>query len=83
MQFLKNLIFPGGLIPHGSCYLWTPSLIGLHVVSDSLIALSYLSIPITLVRQLRETVHTLAVYWLRVSQRSLRQALTNRMEESA
>jgi two-component system, LuxR family, sensor kinase FixL len=49
MQFLKNLVFPGGFMPHGYCYLWTPSLIGLHVVSDSLIALSYLSIPITLV----------------------------------
>ena len=83
MQFLKNLIFPGGLIPHGSCYLWTRSLIGLHVVSDSLIALSYLSIPITLVRQLCETVHTLAVYWLRVNHPSLRQAMTNRMEKSA
>ncbi len=49
MQFLRDLIFPGGFMPHGYCYLWTPDLIGLHVVSDSLIALSYLSIPITLV----------------------------------
>jgi PAS domain S-box-containing protein len=48
MQFLRNLVYPGGLMPHGYCYLWTPSLIGLHLVSDSLIALSYLSIPITL-----------------------------------
>jgi hypothetical protein len=83
MQFLKDLIFPGGFIPHGSCYLWTPSLIGLQVVSDSPIALSYLSIPITLAHQLRETVHALAVYWLRVNQPSLRQAMTNRMEKSA
>jgi CheY-like chemotaxis protein len=42
MQFMRSLIFPGGFVPHGYCYLWTPSLIGLHVVSDSLIALSYL-----------------------------------------
>ena len=49
MQFLRDLIFPGGYMPHGYCYLWTPGLIGLHVASDSLIALSYLSIPITLV----------------------------------
>ena len=47
MQFLRNLIFPGGFMPHGYCYLWTPSLIGLHVVSDSLIALSYLSISVS------------------------------------
>jgi PAS domain S-box-containing protein len=54
MQFLKSLIFPGGLMPHGTCYLWTPSLIALHVVSDSFIALSYLSIPITLVHFARK-----------------------------
>jgi PAS domain S-box-containing protein len=54
MQFLKSLIFPGGLMPHGTCYLWTPSLIGLHVISDSVIALSYLSIPITLLHFTRK-----------------------------
>ena len=54
MQFLRNLVYPGGLMPHGTCYLWTPSLIGLHVVSDSLIALSYLSIPITLLHFTRQ-----------------------------
>jgi two-component system, LuxR family, sensor kinase FixL len=54
MRFLENLIFPGGFMPHGYCYLWSPSLIGLHVASDSLIALSYLSIPITLVHFTRK-----------------------------
>src|SRR5579863_6136243 len=54
MQFLRNVLFSGGFMPHGNCYLWTPSLIGLHVVSDSLIALSYLSIPITLVHFTRK-----------------------------
>jgi PAS domain S-box-containing protein len=54
MQFLRNLVYPAGLMPHGTCYLWTPSLIALHVVSDSLIALSYLSIPITLVHFTRK-----------------------------
>jgi two-component system, LuxR family, sensor kinase FixL len=54
MRFLESLIFPGGFMPHGNCYLWTPSLIGLHVVSDSLIALSYLSIPVTLVHFTRK-----------------------------
>lgn len=48
MRFLRGLIFPGGFMPHGYCYLWTPGLIGLHVISDSVIALSYFSIPITL-----------------------------------
>ena len=54
MQFLKNLIFPGAFVPHGYCYLWTPGLIGLHAGSDSLIALSYLSISITLARFTRK-----------------------------
>jgi PAS domain S-box-containing protein len=54
MQFLRNLVIPGGFMPHGYCYLWTPGLIGLHVVSDSLIALSYLSIPITLLHFTRK-----------------------------
>lgn len=36
-------------MPHGFCYLWTPRLLWLHVVSDSLIALSYTTIPFTLV----------------------------------
>lgn len=36
------------LLPHGSCFLWDRSLLGLHVVSDSLIAVSYYSIPFAL-----------------------------------
>lgn len=35
-------------IPHGHCYLWKPDLVGLHLVSDALIALAYYSIPLTL-----------------------------------
>ncbi len=36
------------LMPHGHCYLWKPELVGLHILSDSLIALAYYSIPLTL-----------------------------------
>ena len=36
-------------IPHGHCYLWQTPLVGLHAVSDLIIALSYFSIPIALV----------------------------------
>lgn len=35
-------------IPHGHCYLWKPGLVGLHLVSDVLIAIAYYSIPITI-----------------------------------
>lgn len=37
-----------GFMPHGHCYLWTPSLVWLHVVSDGLIFLAYVTIPATL-----------------------------------
>jgi signal transduction histidine kinase/ActR/RegA family two-component response regulator len=37
-----------GLMPHGHCYLWNPTLVGLHVVSDGLIGLAYLAISVTL-----------------------------------
>ncbi|MES1022460.1 ATP-binding protein [Gloeocapsa sp. BRSZ] len=41
-------------IPHGHCYLWKPELVGLHIVSDSLIALAYYSIPLTLIYFVRQ-----------------------------
>ncbi len=35
-------------MPHGMCLLWRPDLLLTHVISDSLIALSYFSIPVAL-----------------------------------
>ena len=35
-------------LPHGQCILWKPEVLWLHVVSDSLIALAYLAIPLSL-----------------------------------
>ncbi|WP_261220491.1 PAS domain S-box protein [Ancylothrix sp. D3o] len=40
-------------MPHGMCYLWKPGLVWLHVLSDTLIALSYYAIPIMLVYFIR------------------------------
>lgn len=45
--------FFGPFIPHGHCYLWKSGLVWLHVVSDSLTALAYYSIPLTLVSFVR------------------------------
>ncbi len=45
---LFNFFDSTQLAPHGVCLLWQPGLIWLHVVSDSLIALAYFSIPIVL-----------------------------------
>lgn len=47
-NFLTNLLFTANYIPHGHCYLWQRELVGLHIVSDSAIALSYYSIPLSL-----------------------------------
>ena len=43
-------------MPHGMCYLWRPGLVRLHLVSNGIIALSYFSIPLTLVHILRRRV---------------------------
>jgi len=40
--------FDLGLMPHGTCFFWNVPLTALHAVSDSLIAIAYLSIPVTL-----------------------------------
>jgi len=47
--FLNNLLFTANYIPHGHCYLWQRELVALHIVSDSIIALAYYSIPLSLV----------------------------------
>jgi len=47
-NLLTNLFSAGSFIPHGHCYLWKPSLVWLHLLSDAIIALSYYSIPLTL-----------------------------------
>jgi len=48
MGFLQRLFSSDHFMPHGSCYMWDPYVIWLHVLSDGLIALAYFSIPITL-----------------------------------
>ena len=54
MEFLRTLSFSNDFMPHGFCYSWNAGLVWLHVISDSLIALSYLSIPVTLVYFIRK-----------------------------
>ncbi len=36
------------MLPHGFCFTWLPALLWLHVISDALIGLAYVSIPVTL-----------------------------------
>lgn len=48
-EVINNFISPSQFIPHGHCYLWKPQLVGLHLVSDLLIAIAYFSIPSLLI----------------------------------
>src|SRR5271156_5355526 len=48
MDFLRQLFGAGEFMPHGYCYMWNPGLVWLRVISDSLNALSYFTIPFTL-----------------------------------
>ena len=50
-------------MPHGFCLKWTPDLVGLHVVSDAVIALAYFSIPVSLLWFVRRR-HDLAFSWV-------------------
>jgi hypothetical protein len=42
-------------MPHGHCYLWRPDILWLQVVSDALVFLAYMIIPITLLLVLRKS----------------------------
>src|SRR5262249_17383927 len=48
MSLLTGLFDNSDLSPHGFCLLWRPELIWLHVISDTIIAVSYYSIPLAL-----------------------------------
>ena len=47
-------LFENDFMPHGHCYLWRPDILWMHVISDGIIAMSYYSIPITLLFFLRK-----------------------------
>ncbi len=45
---LSNLLDTSEFLPHGHCFLWTPALLWSYVVSETIIAASYFSIPFCL-----------------------------------
>ncbi|MBW4473539.1 MAG: HAMP domain-containing histidine kinase [Stenomitos rutilans HA7619-LM2] len=49
LEAFRTFLNPQGFIAHGHCYLWKPTLVWLHVISDGAIALAYFSIPLTLI----------------------------------
>jgi PAS domain S-box-containing protein len=48
LEFAARLFDPSGFVPRAECGAWTPGLIALHLVSDVLIWVAYVSIPIVL-----------------------------------
>src|SRR6266576_4275789 len=54
IDYLAELLRANNYTPHGYCYSWDRGLVALHVLSDTLIALAYFSIPITLVYFVRK-----------------------------
>ena len=61
-DFLARLFQPD-FMPHGYCYLWQPGVVWLHAISDVLIALSYFSIPATLLYLVRRR-RDLPFHWM-------------------
>ncbi len=49
MNFIEKFFSADGFMPHGHCYLWETRVLWLHVICDSLIALAYFAISITLI----------------------------------
>jgi diguanylate cyclase (GGDEF)-like protein/PAS domain S-box-containing protein len=54
MDLISEWLIPSQFMPHGHCFLWTPSLIWLYVVSDGLIFLSYYTIPVAILYFVRK-----------------------------
>lgn len=63
LELFSILLTSNGFEPHGYCFLWTRPLLLLYVVSDTLIALSYYSIPIALLYFVRRR-KDLAFNWM-------------------
>ena len=53
------------LMPHGQCFLWKPDLLGLHVLSDAIISLSYYVMPVAFYfyMQRKEEKHFKGIYY--------------------
>jgi signal transduction histidine kinase/ActR/RegA family two-component response regulator len=48
MSRLSQFFSENFYAPHGYCFMWLPEIVWLHVLADTLIALSYFSIPMAL-----------------------------------
>lgn len=51
-------------MPHGHCYFWEPSLVVLHVLSDSIIGISYVAISVTLAYLVHRARRDIPFHWV-------------------
>lgn len=63
-DLLGNLLAQDGFIPHGHCYLWKPSLVWLHVTSDSLIGIAYVAISTSLAYFVYKARRNMPFHWM-------------------
>jgi hypothetical protein len=61
-EFLKQL-FSSNFMPHGYCYLWKPTIVWLHAMSDATITLAYYAIPVALFYFVRKR-RDLPFHWM-------------------
>lgn len=63
MGSLWSAFWSGNYSPHGYCLFWQPGLLASHIIADTIIALSYFSIPLALVALVRSR-RDLAFGWI-------------------
>src|SRR5262245_2834756 len=65
-EIIEYLFGAASFVPHGYCLLWRPDLVAMHALSDAVIAVSYLSIPMALAVFVRRRVDLEYkwVFWL-------------------
>jgi C4-dicarboxylate-specific signal transduction histidine kinase len=61
-DFFSKLL-ASDFMPHGVCFLWNPGIVWLHAISDTIIAVSYYLIPLTLVYFVRQR-KDLPFHWM-------------------
>jgi signal transduction histidine kinase/CheY-like chemotaxis protein len=49
IDYFNQVLSEGNFMPHGMCYMWRPDVLALHIGSDALVGLAYISISLTLV----------------------------------
>ena len=53
IEYIKDL-WNTDFMPHGHCYFWEPAIMWSHAISDTIIALAYFIIPLSLVQIVRK-----------------------------